>query len=51
MGSSFKVYVYSQALMDGTSPFDRVMDAPVSFLTREFKPRRILQQVAQAPEA
>jgi penicillin-binding protein 1A len=33
VGSSFKVYVYSQALLDGTSPFDRVMDAPVSFYT------------------
>lgn len=32
---------------DGT---DTLMDAPVSFLTREFKPRRILQQVAQASE-
>jgi CRISPR system Cascade subunit CasD len=30
---------------------DTLMDAPVNFLTREFKPRRILQQVAQASEA
>jgi penicillin-binding protein 1A len=33
VGSSFKVYVYSQAIMDGTSPFDTVVDAPVSFPT------------------
>ena len=33
VGSSFKVYVYAQALMDGTSPFDHVMDAPVSYHT------------------
>jgi penicillin-binding protein 1A len=33
VGSSFKVYVYAQALMDGTSPFDRVVDAPVSYHT------------------
>jgi len=33
VGSSFKVYVYSQAIMDGTSPFDTVVDAPVSYHT------------------
>lgn len=33
VGSSFKVYVYAQALMDGTSPFDTVLDAPVSYHT------------------
>ncbi len=33
VGSSFKVYVYSQAVMDGTSPFDTVVDAPVSYHT------------------
>jgi penicillin-binding protein 1A len=33
VGSSFKVYVYSQAIMDGTSPFDTVVDAPVSYST------------------
>ncbi len=33
VGSSFKVYVYAQAIMDGTSPFDRVVDAPVSYHT------------------
>ncbi len=33
VGSSFKVYVYSQAIMDGTSPFDTVLDAPVSYST------------------
>ncbi|MGB8654945.1 MAG: PBP1A family penicillin-binding protein [Candidatus Acidiferrales bacterium] len=30
-GSSFKVYVYSQALEDGMSPFDTVVDEPVSY--------------------
>jgi penicillin-binding protein 1A len=29
-GSSFKVYVYSQALLDGLSPFETILDAPVS---------------------
>ncbi|MGA3324367.1 MAG: PBP1A family penicillin-binding protein [Terriglobia bacterium] len=33
VGSSFKVYVYAQAVMDGTSPFDTVVDAPVSYST------------------
>jgi penicillin-binding protein 1A len=33
VGSSFKVYVYAQAIMDGTSPFDTVVDAPVSYRT------------------
>ena len=33
VGSSFKVYVYSQALLDGMSPFDTVLDAPVSYRT------------------
>ncbi len=33
VGSSFKVYVYSQAVMDGTSPFDTVLDEPVSYST------------------
>jgi len=33
VGSSFKVYVYAQAIMDGTSPFDTVMDSPVSYNT------------------
>jgi penicillin-binding protein 1A len=33
VGSSFKVYVYSEAIMDGTSPFDTVVDAPVSYRT------------------
>ncbi|MGH9430254.1 MAG: penicillin-binding protein 1A [Terriglobia bacterium] len=31
VGSSFKVYVYSQALLDGLSPFDTVVDEPVSY--------------------
>jgi penicillin-binding protein 1A len=30
-GSSFKVYVYAEALDQGASPFDTVVDAPVSF--------------------
>ena len=30
-GSSFKVYVYAEALDQGSSPFDTVVDAPVSF--------------------
>ena len=30
-GSSFKVYVYAQGLLDGMSPFDTILDAPVSF--------------------
>jgi penicillin-binding protein 1A len=33
VGSSFKVYVYSEAITDGTSPFDTVVDAPVSYHT------------------
>ena len=31
VGSSFKVYVYSQALLDGLSPFDTIADSPISF--------------------
>lgn len=31
VGSSFKVYVYSQALLDGLSPFSTILDSPVSF--------------------
>jgi penicillin-binding protein 1A len=30
-GSSFKVYVYAQALLDGIGPFDTIMDSPVTF--------------------
>lgn len=30
-GSSFKVYVYATALAEGMSPFDTVMDEPVTF--------------------
>ena len=33
VGSSFKIYVYSQALLDGMSPFDTILDAPVSYST------------------
>jgi penicillin-binding protein 1A len=31
VGSSFKPYVYSEALLQGLTPFDRVLDEPVSF--------------------
>jgi penicillin-binding protein 1A len=31
VGSSFKVYVYSQALLDGLSPFNTVEDTRISF--------------------
>jgi penicillin-binding protein 1A len=30
-GSSFKVYVYAEALSQGSSPFDTVVDEPVTF--------------------
>jgi len=33
VGSSFKVYVYSQVLLDGMSPFDTILDAPVGYNT------------------
>ena len=33
-GSSFKVYVYAEALAQGASPFDTVVDEPVTFQTR-----------------
>lgn len=33
VGSSFKVYVYSQAVLDGMSPFETILDAPVSYST------------------
>jgi penicillin-binding protein 1A len=33
VGSSFKVYVYAQALLDGLSPFDTLLDAPASYST------------------
>ncbi|HXW13836.1 MAG TPA: PBP1A family penicillin-binding protein [Terriglobia bacterium] len=33
VGSSFKVYVYAEAVMDGTSPFDTVVDEPVGYHT------------------
>jgi penicillin-binding protein 1A len=32
-GSSFKVYVYAEAIAQGDSPFDTVLDAPVTFHT------------------
>ncbi|HEV2416276.1 MAG TPA: PBP1A family penicillin-binding protein [Terriglobia bacterium] len=31
VGSSFKVYVYSEALLDGMGPFDTILDEPVSY--------------------
>ena len=31
VGSSFKVYVYSQALMEGMRPFETIVDSPISF--------------------
>lgn len=31
VGSSFKVYVYAEALLDGFSPFDTILDEPVSY--------------------
>jgi penicillin-binding protein 1A len=31
VGSSFKVYIYAQALLDGLSPFDTILDEPASF--------------------
>ncbi len=33
VGSSFKVYVYTQALMDSEGPFDTIVDEPVSYPT------------------
>jgi penicillin-binding protein 1A len=33
VGSSFKVYVYSQAILGGMSPFDTILDAPVGYST------------------
>jgi penicillin-binding protein 1A len=33
VGSSFKVYVYSQALLDGANPFDTIEDTPVGYPT------------------
>ncbi len=32
-GSSFKVYVYAEALSQGASPFDTVVDEPITFHT------------------
>jgi penicillin-binding protein 1A len=39
-GSSFKVYVYAEALTQGMSPFDTVLDEPVSFRSggQEYSP-------------
>ncbi|MDE3170361.1 MAG: penicillin-binding protein, partial [Acidobacteriota bacterium] len=30
-GSSFKVYVYSEAMLQGASPFDTIQDSPVTY--------------------
>lgn len=32
-GSSFKVYVYAEALLEGLTPFDTIVDSPISFPT------------------
>jgi penicillin-binding protein 1A len=39
-GSSFKVYVYAEALAQGASPFDTVVDEPVTFRSggQEYSP-------------
>ena len=39
-GSSFKVYVYTTALEQGMSPFDTVLDAPVTYTSggKEYSP-------------
>jgi len=31
VGSSFKVYVYAQAFLDGIKPFDTISDTPISY--------------------
>ncbi|HEY6292617.1 MAG TPA: PBP1A family penicillin-binding protein [Terriglobia bacterium] len=31
VGSSFKVYVYTQAFLEGIRPFDTIVDSPISF--------------------
>lgn len=33
VGSSFKVYVYAEALLDGANPFDTIEDVPASYST------------------
>jgi len=40
-GSSFKVYVYAEAIAQGASPFDTVLDDPVTFHTgsQDYSPR------------
>ena len=40
-GSSFKVYVYAEAIQDGMSPFDTVVDEPVAFRSggQEYAPK------------
>ncbi|MGB0036382.1 MAG: PBP1A family penicillin-binding protein [Candidatus Acidiferrales bacterium] len=40
-GSSFKVYVYSAALQQGASPFDTIVDAPVTYRSggQDYSPR------------
>jgi len=39
-GSSFKVYVYTEAIAQGASPFDTVVDAPVTYRSggQEYSP-------------
>src|SRR5208282_1259724 len=40
-GSSFKVYVYATAIEEGASPFDTIVDAPVTFRSggQEYSPK------------
>lgn len=33
VGSSFKIYVYADALEKGASPFDTILDAPVTYIS------------------
>jgi penicillin-binding protein 1A len=41
VGSSFKIYVYSDALEQGATPFDTILDAPVTFVSggQPYSPR------------
>jgi penicillin-binding protein 1A len=41
VGSSFKIYLYSDALEKGATPFDTILDAPVTFMSggQPYSPR------------
>ena len=41
VGSSFKIYVYADAIEKGASPFDTILDAPVTFVSggQPYSPR------------